>query len=235
MDLILDRLYGHRQWPSAFSAAAVLALAVLIATRPIAPPRQPDIKPPVAVTLAPPVDTPKPPEPPKPEPPKPEPPRPEPPKPAPPRPSTPQPPTPAPVEAATAAPSAVSAPPAPATPPAPPVEAPPPPPAPAAAKPNAEADYVAKVRSYLNSVKRYPTGREASLQKPRGTARIWFVLARNGELKDADIEQSSDSILLDRAALSSVKRASYQPFPDEAWPGEAQHRFTVDMDYIPGG
>jgi protein TonB len=91
------------------------------------------------------------------------------------------------------------------------------------------------VRGYLNTIKRYPTGREVSLQRPRGTTRIWFTLNRDGSLVDADIETSSDSIYLDKQALKTVRGGSYPPFPAEAWPGESQHRFTVDLEFVPPG
>jgi len=236
----VELIYRHRNWPATATSGLIIALAVTLATRPIARPHEPVVKPPVQLTLA---ELPEPPkiEPPKPQPPPPpEPPKPQPPKPTPPRPQTPptpQPPKPvqAPVEAATSAPSAVSAPPPPPSPPAPPVETPPPPPppSPAPVKVNREAEYVGKARAYLNTVKRYPTGREASIQRPSGTVRVWFILKRDGELVDTDIEDSSNSILLDKAALTTVRRGTFPPIPDDAWPGEAQHKFTVELEFTP--
>lgn len=107
--------------------------------------------------------------------------------------------------------------------------APPPPPSSAAV----ENAYVVNVRALLNANKRYPTGREASLQRPSGKAVVWFVLNRNGTLQEAGIEGSSNSILLDNAALSTVRRTSYTPWPEGSWPGQAQHRFTVTLDFVP--
>lgn len=106
--------------------------------------------------------------------------------------------------------------------------APPPPPSSAAI----ENGYVVSVRSLLNANKRYPTGREASLQRPSGKAVVWFVLNRNGTLQEAGIEGSSNSILLDNAALSTVRRTSYTPWPEGSWPGQTQHRFTVTLDFV---
>jgi protein TonB len=97
----------------------------------------------------------------------------------------------------------------------------------------AEAQYISKVKSYLISVKRYPTGREASLTRPAGKTRIWFVLRRSGELVDAGIEASSGSMLLDSSALSTVRRANYTAFPEESWAGQSQHQFSVDLDFVP--
>lgn len=96
-----------------------------------------------------------------------------------------------------------------------------------------ENGYVLGVRALLNVNKRYPTGREASLQRPSGKAVVWFVLNRNGVLQEAGIEGSSNSILLDNAALSTVRRTSYTPWPEGSWPGQTQHRFTVTLDFVP--
>jgi periplasmic protein TonB len=106
---------------------------------------------------------------------------------------------------------------------------PPPPPSSAAV----ENAYVVSVRTLLNANKRYPTGREASLQRPSGKAMVWFVLNRNGSLQEAGIEDTSNSILLDNAALSTVRRTNYTPWPEGSWPGQAQHRFTVTLDFAP--
>lgn len=96
----------------------------------------------------------------------------------------------------------------------------------------AEAAYAGKVRAYLQSVKRYPTGREASLQRPSGTVAIWFTLRRSGDLADAGIETSSGAMLLDNAALTTVRRGVFPVFPDEAWVGKAQQRFTVELEFV---
>jgi protein TonB len=97
---------------------------------------------------------------------------------------------------------------------------------------NADATYVAKVRSYLFSIKRYPTSREARLQRPVGQVELWFVLERNGRMMDAGIEHSSHSLILDSAALSTVRGGSYPSFPEEVWAGETSHRFTVVLEYL---
>lgn len=96
-----------------------------------------------------------------------------------------------------------------------------------------EAMYVAKIRGYLVSAKRYPTGREASMRRPTGKSRVWFILRRNGELIDAGIEEGSGSMLLDGSALTTVRRASYTAFPDEAWAGQTQHKFSVELEFVP--
>jgi protein TonB len=89
------------------------------------------------------------------------------------------------------------------------------------------------LRAQLERSKRYPTGREASLMRPSGMVRVWLVLDRSGRLLDSGVEQSSHAMLLDHAALSSVRRGEYPAFPADSWPGDSSHRFTVDLNYTP--
>ena len=127
---------------------------------------------------------------------------------------------------------AVTAPtaPAPATPPAP---APAPAPAAKPVTASLEAEYVGKIRAHLNSIKRYPTGREASQQRPQGKVRLWFVLRRDGSLVDVGVDESSNSALLDDAARKTINRASFSAFPESSWAGESTHRFTAELEFIP--
>lgn len=96
-----------------------------------------------------------------------------------------------------------------------------------------EAEFVARIRAQLNASKRYPTGREASMQRPQGKVRVWFVLGRNGTLIDSGLLDSSNSLLLDNAALSTVRRAALGAWPNEAWPGQEQHKFSVELEFLP--
>jgi protein TonB len=96
-----------------------------------------------------------------------------------------------------------------------------------------ENNYIVSVRATLNANKRYPTGREASLQRPSGKVKLWFVLARNGALQDAGIDESSNSIILDNAALSTLRRTTYAPWPEGSWTSQSQHKFTVTLDFVP--
>ena len=103
----------------------------------------------------------------------------------------------------------------------------------APAPPGVEGPFTAQLRAQLNASKRYPTGREASLQRPTGRVVVWFTLARSGSLTDAGIEDSSNSILLDNAALSTVRRASFPALPEAAWPGQPSRKFTATIDFVP--
>jgi protein TonB len=121
---------------------------------------------------------------------------------------------------------------APATPPvqAAPVTPPAPPPVDTA---RIEQTYVGLLRAHLNSIKRYPTGREASTLRPQGKVRVWFVLKRDGSVVDSGIESSSNSMLLDDAARKTIHRATFAPFPQDSYQGESTHRFTADLEFIP--
>ncbi|TWC68568.1 TonB family protein [Herbaspirillum sp. SJZ099] len=111
--------------------------------------------------------------------------------------------------------------------------APQPAPAPQPNTANAESQYVAKLRAHLNSIKRYPTGREASQLRPQGKVRVWFVLKRDGSVVDLGIDESSNSMLLDDAARKTINRAAFAAFPEGSWSGENTHRFTADLEFIP--
>lgn len=230
-------IYRHRNVPASAAACAVVALAIYSQTHRMLPVRRENPIEPITVTLT---ELPPPPPVPVPPPPVPTPPRPAPtpPVPTPPRPVEAKPapvPAPNPIPVARQEPPPPPAPPPPASPP-PPAPAPPapasPPPAPAAPAADASATYTARVRAYLNSVKRYPTGRDASIQRPEGKVRIWFVLRRDGSLVDAGVEDSSNSILLDNAGLTTIKRGSMPAF-EAAFGTDETHRFTVDLDFKP--
>jgi len=106
---------------------------------------------------------------------------------------------------------------------------------PVAAKPMATVSgddiYISRLRTYVLSRKKYPSGRDASLVKPVGTVRAWIVLDRQGGVRESGIEQSADSIILDNAALKLLRSGSYPVFPDEAFAGQATHRFMFDLEY----
>ncbi len=123
-----------------------------------------------------------------------------------------------------------------APPPTPAVITPPPPPPPDNSKAIAasmENEYALMVRTMLNSTKRYPTGRAASQQRPEGKVKVWFTLARGGALLDSGVLESSNSNLLDDAALAAVRRGTYPPFPANTWVGQEQHKFSAEIEFKP--
>ncbi|MCX7242103.1 MAG: energy transducer TonB [Burkholderiales bacterium] len=124
----------------------------------------------------------------------------------------------------------------PAPPPAPPVIAPAPAPvveSRMAHIASLEGEYILKVRTMLHSTKRYPTGRQASQQRPQGKVKLWFTLSRHGVLLDVGVLESSNSNLLDDAAIATVRRGSYEPFPPDTWTGEELHKFSAEIAFTP--
>jgi protein TonB len=98
-------------------------------------------------------------------------------------------------------------------------------------RPASEAQYLAALRGYLESVKRYPASREARLQRPTGTVRVWLELNRDGSLRESGIEKSSNAMVLDSAALTTVRQGHFPAFPADAFAGKAGNRFTVSLEY----
>jgi protein TonB len=146
-----------------------------------------------------------------------------------------------PVVQSTPPPQAVAAPPLIA--PAPPVAAPaaeavrvqaapPPPPAqPASPSVKPEDAYLGQLRSYVNSIKRYPTSREARQLRPQGTVRVWIEIDRAGQLLGTGVEGSSGSLLLDNEALRTLRNGRFPAFPPEAFAGQNSHRFVMAVEY----
>jgi protein TonB len=113
------------------------------------------------------------------------------------------------------------------------VQAAPPPPTPQAAAPAVKPEdvYLSQLRSYVNSIKRYPTSREARQLRPQGTVRVWVELDRAGQLLGTGVEASSGSLLLDNEALRTLRNGRFPPFPPEAFAGQGSHRFVMSVEY----
>lgn len=63
-----------------------------------------------------------------------------------------------------------------------------------------------------------------------GTVLILFQLSENGELRFADVSQSSGNILLDKIALRSVRRAAPFPLPPKGIP-DAALTFKIPINF----
>ncbi len=100
-----------------------------------------------------------------------------------------------------------------------------------AADSDATSSYVDAVRAALARGKRFPTGREVSLEQPSGRSQVTFSLSRRGKVVAAKTTQSSNSTPLDDMAKQLVRRAKYPAFPGDAWSGEAVHNFVVTYDF----
>ncbi|ULT69812.1 energy transducer TonB [Pseudomonas sp. BC42] len=146
----------------------------------------------------------------------------------------PQPPKPAPAAVAQSTPVApqlaVAAAPKPV---APPAAVPAPAPAPAApSSAIKESLYTAALRKELEKHKQYPSGREASLQRPQGDVVIWLEVDRAGNVLDSGIENKAPNMLLNRAAQTSLRRVEkVSPFPSDAFSGKNKQRFTATFSY----
>ncbi|MDU4175367.1 MAG: energy transducer TonB [Serratia liquefaciens] len=109
------------------------------------------------------------------------------------------------------------------------------PPAPAAPKVNAQAienGYLQALRHELEQRKRYPTGRQASLERPQGNVEVWLEVDRSGRVISSGITNKASSMLLNRAALSSLQSISQvKPFPTEAFNGQTTKRFSATFNY----
>jgi protein TonB len=127
--------------------------------------------------------------------------------------------------------------------PAPVVEVPPPvpkpmvqpfpQPAPAApvqrSNPAAEGAYQAKARSMVERNKNYPD--DALQMGMTGSVVLVYVIDRDGRLVRAEIERSSGHSLLDQAALRAVRRARFEPMPEDAWIGLREQIFRTRIDF----
>ena len=85
----------------------------------------------------------------------------------------------------------------------------------------------------IDAAKRYPTGRQASQQRPQGSVKLWFVLNRTGALVELGVFLGDASFLLEDAAKAAVRRSSFPPFPAGAWPSDEQHKFTTELNFVP--
>lgn len=108
-------------------------------------------------------------------------------------------------------------------------------PTPAPPKVNAQAlenSYIQALRGQIEQLKRYPTGRQASLERPEGNVEVWLEVDRNGRVLNTGINQKAASMLLNRAALSTLQSITQvRPFPVEAFAGQNTKRFLATFHY----
>lgn len=80
--------------------------------------------------------------------------------------------------------------------------------------PGETADYMAMLKAWLERHKEYP--RRAQLRRQQGTALLYFVMDRDGNVIDFKLKQSSGHTLLDREVTAMIKRAEPLPrIPEE--------------------
>lgn len=92
-------------------------------------------------------------------------------------------------------------------------------------------NYDATARRELQKVARYPNKPEARNQRLEGKVSVAFEVNQHGDLQEAEVIQSSQSKILDSAALASVRWAKYPAFAAAMQAGEPSRRYTVIFDY----
>lgn len=101
------------------------------------------------------------------------------------------------------------------------------------ARPDLEAEYASRLRADIDRRKHAPDSVQYRLHRPSGEVRVGFVLTRSGEAKNIRVERSSGSSILDAAAQDTVSSGHYPPMPAKAFAGEAEHLFSVTIEYRP--
>lgn len=92
-------------------------------------------------------------------------------------------------------------------------------------------NYDATARRELQKVARYPNKSEARNQRLEGKVGVAFEVNNRGDLQQAEVIQSSQSKILDSAAMASVRWAKYPAFAADMQAGEESRRYTVIFDY----
>ncbi len=95
-----------------------------------------------------------------------------------------------------------------------------------------EGGYLKGLRNELDTYKQYPTGRQASLERPTGEVVVWLLVDRQGRVLDSGLQTQASSMLLNRAATNSLRRIKQvRPFPEQAFGGRNEQRFTATFNY----
>ncbi|VVO73480.1 hypothetical protein PS887_01423 [Pseudomonas fluorescens] len=95
-----------------------------------------------------------------------------------------------------------------------------------------ESGYLKGLRNELDTYKQYPTGRQASLERPSGEVVVWLLVDRQGRVLDSGLQTQASSMLLNRAATNSLRRIKQvKPFPEQAFGGRNEQRFTATFNY----
>ena len=95
-----------------------------------------------------------------------------------------------------------------------------------------EGGYLKGLRNELDAYKQYPTGRQASLERPTGEVVVWLLVDRQGRVLDSGLQTQASSMLLNRAATNSLRRIKQvKPFPEQAFGGRNEQRFTATFNY----
>lgn len=94
-----------------------------------------------------------------------------------------------------------------------------------------DSDFESHIRRLIESAKRYPTGREASLQKPQGVVVACVILQRDGSLQEVKVQKTSTYPILDSAAKRLLANLQYPAMTQDMFVGHLSHMFCVNLDY----
>ena len=95
-----------------------------------------------------------------------------------------------------------------------------------------EKGYESALRGVLEQSKRYPTGRQAALERPKGNVEVWLEVDRSGRVLASGISKRAANMLLNRAALTSLQSMKQvRPFPAEAYSGQSSKKFSATFSY----
>ena len=93
----------------------------------------------------------------------------------------------------------------------------------------AAMDYMSALQAWLERHKEYP--RRARLRRQEGTALLYFVIDRSGQVLEARLQQTSGHDLLDRAVMAMIERAQPLPsMPDEM--RDARLELVVPIEFF---
>ena len=98
-------------------------------------------------------------------------------------------------------------------------------------RPDLEAQYAAGLRADIDRRTHPPDTVQYRLRRPSGEVRVAFILRRDGEIKSAHVLRSSGSSILDEAAIAIVASGHYPPMSASLFTGEAEHTFSVTIEF----
>lgn len=93
------------------------------------------------------------------------------------------------------------------------------------------SNYTAAARAELTAAARYPGALDAKGLHPEGKVAVLYQLDRQGNLRNAVVQEPSRSRNLNLAALANVRRAQFQAFPASFYPDADSVQFMVTYDF----
>jgi TonB family protein len=96
-----------------------------------------------------------------------------------------------------------------------------------------EAAYITDVKTRVGEHVRSVVYFDPELRCRYGRPLVWFVVDRQGHVKDEGITRSSSVEDLDRVALRIVRQTPFRPMTDALWSGNADERFSIGIDFVP--